>query len=73
MQVRCDEGVAIHIDPKPCVCAREGAGEASAKCRVSNPQGPFEIGRGGGHVANSNLGNGNLPPETFGKTRQESP
>ena len=32
-----------------------------------NPQGPFEIGRGGGHVANSNLRNGNLPPETFGE------
>jgi hypothetical protein len=30
VQVRCDEGVAIHIGPKPCVCAREGAGEASA-------------------------------------------
>ena len=30
MQVRCDEGVAIHIGPKPCACAREGAGEASA-------------------------------------------
>ena len=25
MQVRCDEGVAIHIGRKPCVCAREGA------------------------------------------------
>jgi hypothetical protein len=32
----------------------------------------FEIGRGG-HVANSNLGNGILRPETFGKTRQELP
>ena len=30
MQVRCDEGVAIHIGPKPCVVVREGAGEASA-------------------------------------------
>jgi len=29
----------------------------------------FEIGRGG-HVENSNLGNGILRPETFGKTRQ---
>ena len=34
MQVRCDEGVAIHIGPKPCVCAREGAGEASAGERI---------------------------------------
>ena len=30
MQVRCDEGVATHIGPEPCVVAREGAGEASA-------------------------------------------
>jgi hypothetical protein len=35
---------------------------------VRTPKGPFEIGRAG-HIANSNLGNGNLPPETFGKTR----
>jgi hypothetical protein len=34
VQVRCDEGVAIHIGPKPCVCAREGAGEASAGERI---------------------------------------
>jgi hypothetical protein len=32
------------------------------------PPPTFEIGRGG-HVANSNLGNGNLRPETFGKRR----
>jgi hypothetical protein len=37
VQVRCDEGVAIHIDPKPCVCAREGAGEASAGERIGQP------------------------------------
>jgi hypothetical protein len=42
------------------------------QCRGSNTQGPFEIGRGG-HVANSNLGNGLLRPETFGETRQELP
>ena len=30
MQVRCDEGVAIHIGPEPCVVVREGGGEASA-------------------------------------------
>jgi hypothetical protein len=29
VQVHCDEGVAIHIGPKPCVGTREGAGEAS--------------------------------------------
>ena len=37
MQVRCDEGVAIHIGPKPCACAREGAGEASAGERIGQP------------------------------------
>jgi len=30
VQVRYDEGVAIHIGPEPCVVAREGTGEASA-------------------------------------------
>jgi len=39
---------------------------------VSNPQGPFEIERGG-HVANSIVGNEDLRPETFGETRQELP
>ena len=37
MQVRCDEGVAIYIGPKPCVCARGGAGEASAGERIGQP------------------------------------
>jgi hypothetical protein len=37
VQVRCDEEVAIHIGPKPCVCAREGAGEASAGERIGQP------------------------------------
>jgi hypothetical protein len=37
VEVRCDEGVAIHIGPKPCVCAREGAGEASAGERKGQP------------------------------------
>jgi hypothetical protein len=36
VQVRCDEG-AIHIGPKPCVCAREGAGEASAEECIGQP------------------------------------
>jgi hypothetical protein len=30
VQVRYDEGVAIHIGPEPCGGAREDAGEASA-------------------------------------------
>ena len=29
MQVRRDDGVAIHIGPEPCAVAREGGGEAS--------------------------------------------
>jgi hypothetical protein len=36
----------------------------------SSPELPFEVGRGG-HVADSNLGNGILRPETFGKKRLE--
>jgi hypothetical protein len=36
------------------------------------PQGPFEIG-GGGYVANSNLGNEYLRPETFDRSRREVP
>ena len=37
MEVRCDEGVATCIGPGPCVCAREGAGEASAGERIGQP------------------------------------
>ena len=37
MQVHCDEGVAIHIGPEPCVTAREGDGEASAGERMGQP------------------------------------
>jgi hypothetical protein len=33
-------------------------------------EGPFEIGRGG-HVANGNLGNGILRPETFDPPRRQ--
>ena len=29
MEVRHDEGVANRTDPEPCVCIREGKGEAS--------------------------------------------
>jgi hypothetical protein len=29
VQVRCDEGIAIHIGPEPCALTREGEGEAS--------------------------------------------
>ena len=37
MQVHCDEGVANHIDPEPCVIAREGKGEASAGEHIGQP------------------------------------
>lgn len=37
MQVRCDEGIAIHIGPEPCVTTREGEGEASAGERAGQP------------------------------------
>jgi hypothetical protein len=34
VKVFCDKGVAIHINPKPCVGAREGTDEASAGART---------------------------------------
>ena len=37
MQVHCDEGVATHIGPKPCVSAREGRGEASVGEHIGQP------------------------------------
>lgn len=37
MQVRCNEGLANHIGPEPCVCIREGAGEASAGECIGQP------------------------------------
>ena len=37
MQVRHDEGLANHIDPEPCVGAREGADEASAGDDAGQP------------------------------------
>jgi hypothetical protein len=37
VQVHCDEGVAIHIGPEPCVTVREDRGEASAGERAGQP------------------------------------
>jgi hypothetical protein len=37
VKVHCDEGVAIHIGPKPCVIGREAGGEASAGERAGQP------------------------------------
>ena len=37
MQVHCEEGLAIHLGPEPCVCIREDAGEASAGECIGQP------------------------------------
>jgi hypothetical protein len=37
VQVRCDEGVAIHIGPEPCVVVREDDDEASVGERTGQP------------------------------------
>ena len=37
MKVRRDEGVANHIGPEPCACAREGTGEASVGECIGQP------------------------------------
>ena len=37
MRVHYGEGVAIHIGPKPCAGAREGAGEASVGECIGQP------------------------------------
>jgi len=37
VRVRHDEGLAIHVDPKPCIVVREGEGEASVGESVGQP------------------------------------
>lgn len=37
MKVHCNEGLATHIGPEPCVCIREDAGEASAGESIGQP------------------------------------
>ena len=37
VQVRYDEGIAIHIGPEPCVAVRKGGGEASVGERIGQP------------------------------------
>jgi hypothetical protein len=37
VQVHCDEGVANHIGPAPCVGVREDSSEASAGERIGQP------------------------------------
>ena len=43
MQVRYDEGVAIHIDHEPCAVACEGDSEASAEEHIGQPLSPAMI------------------------------
>jgi len=37
VKVRCDEGVATHIDPESCEAAREGVREALTGARAGQP------------------------------------
>jgi hypothetical protein len=37
VQVRCNEGLAIRIDPESCVCIREDADEALTGERIGQP------------------------------------
>jgi len=37
VQVHCDEGIANHIDPKPCAVIREDGGEAWAGEHIGQP------------------------------------
>jgi hypothetical protein len=37
VQVPCDEGIAIHIDPESCAVTREGHGEALTGGRIGQP------------------------------------
>jgi hypothetical protein len=37
VQVRHDEGLAIHVDPEPCAVIREAGSEASAGGRAGQP------------------------------------
>ena len=43
VQVRYDEGVAIHIDHEPCAVACEGDSEASAEEHIGQPLSPAKI------------------------------
>ncbi len=53
MQVRCDEGVAIHIGPEPCVVGREADGEASAGDRAGQPSSRERFNRSADAVCQS--------------------
>jgi hypothetical protein len=57
VQVHYDEGVAIRIGPEPCVCIREGAGEASAGEHIGQPLSRESLIVPGAHVVTFTEGN----------------
>ena len=57
MQVRHDEGVAIHVDPEPCVVTRKGDGEASVGERIGQPLSRESKKVSGADVVRSTEGN----------------
>ena len=57
MEVRCDEGVAIHIGPEPCGRAREGTPEASAGEPVGQPLSRESLKVPGADVVTNTEGN----------------
>jgi len=67
----CHPGIA---GGSPAYARNDPPSDALLLGQVSRfePYGRFEIGRGG-YVANSNLGNENLRPETFDRSRREVP
>jgi hypothetical protein len=58
VKVHCDEGVANHIGPEPCVCAREGRGEASVGESIGQPL----------SLENYNIRDADAVPTVEGKT-----
>ncbi len=57
VRVHCDEGVANHISPEPCVRVREGTGGASAGGRAGQPlsrESPYVPGADAVTVAEGN-------------------
>jgi hypothetical protein len=57
VQVRHDEGVAIHIGPEPCAGIREDVGEASVGERTGQPLSRDSIDSPGADAVDSAEGN----------------
>jgi hypothetical protein len=53
VQVHCDEGVAIHIDPEPCVGVREDGDEASVGESIGQPLSRESLNPGADAVSNA--------------------